>query len=96
MVGYLIAHIIVNDPEGFGAYREQVPGVVAHFGGRYLVRGGAMRGVEGDMFRERLTVIAFDSLAAAEAFYGSDAYAPLKQLRIDTTKSDVAIVAGLD
>ena len=42
MPGYLIANLKVTDPEGFERYRAAVPPVIAQYGGRYLVRGGAM------------------------------------------------------
>lgn len=63
MAGYLIAHLDVTDPEGFEAYRAKVPAVIAQYGGRYLIRGGAVEAVEGDWTVPRLVVLAFDSVA---------------------------------
>ena len=41
--GYMVVHLDVTDPEQFEKYREKVPATSAKFGGRYLVRGGAMK-----------------------------------------------------
>ena len=38
--GYVIGQIDVTDPEAYKEYAAKVPATIAHFGGRYLVRGG--------------------------------------------------------
>jgi uncharacterized protein (DUF1330 family) len=38
----LIAAIRITDPELLEEYRRRVPAVIEVFGGRYLVRGGAI------------------------------------------------------
>ena len=45
MSAYLIANIEVTDPPLFAQYGALVPAMVARFGGRYLVRGGAITNV---------------------------------------------------
>ena len=92
---YLIADIRVHDPQGFAAYREQVPEVVARFGGRYLVRGGAMHDLEGEASFVRLTIIEFPSRDAARTFYDSPDYAPLRTLRERAATSTMTLVEGV-
>ena len=94
MPGYLIANIKVTDPEGFERYRAGVPAVIAQFGGRYLVRGGAMERVENAEGFNRVIVLEFPSLAAARAFYDSPEYAPLLKLRLDSTESQAILIEG--
>ena len=94
MAAYLIANIEVQDREGFDAYREQVVAVIERYGGRYLVRGGAIHPLEGDLGLKRLVVVEFPSLDAARRFYDSEAYAPLLKLRAGSTVSQVALVEG--
>ncbi len=69
MAGYIIAEVEVTDPETYATYRAQTPGVVARYGGRFLVRGGAAELLEGDDPPARLVVIAFSDVAAARRFY---------------------------
>jgi len=94
MPGYLIANVKVTDPEGFERYRAGVPAVIAQYGGRYAVRGGAMERLENADGFIRMVVLEFPSLEAARAFYFSPEYAPLLKLRIETTESQVMLVDG--
>ena len=57
MSAYLIANIEVTDPPLFAQYGALVPAMVTRFGGRYLVRGGAITNVEGAL---GLTCVAAD------------------------------------
>ena len=93
--GYLVADIQITDPERFDEYRRLVPAVIAQFGGRYLVRGGAFHAVEMPDAFHRLVVLEFDSVEQAGRFYGSEEYAPLLRMRVESTKSAVAIVEGI-
>ena len=94
MKAYLIANITVTDPERYRSYRTAVPPVAAQYGGRFLVRAGAVHPLEGEFGFDRFVVIEFLSLEAARKFYDSPEYAPLLKLRMETTKSQVAVVEG--
>jgi uncharacterized protein (DUF1330 family) len=94
MPAYLIANIEVTDPAGFERYRAAVPAVIAAHGGRYLVRGGEKHVLEGNLPLQRLVILEFPSVQAAQAFYDSPDYAPLLKLRLDSTRSDAVIVEG--
>jgi uncharacterized protein (DUF1330 family) len=94
MAAYLIANITITDPERFLTYRTQVPKVIEQYGGRYLVRGGTVHPLEDDVGFDRFIVIEFPSLESARGFYNSPEYAPLLKLRMETTKSQIAIVEG--
>lgn len=96
MAGYLIANVDVRDSEGFERYRQAVTPVIAKFGGRYLVRGGEVRNVEGDLGISRLVVLEFPTLEDAERFYRSPDYAPILQMRLDSAVSSLALVAGYE
>ncbi len=94
MTAYFIANIEIRDLDKFNAYREKVPPVIEKFGGRYLVRGGELHAIEGDLGLKRLVVLEFPSMEAARRFYDSPDYAPLLQLRLDSTASDLVLVEG--
>jgi len=94
MPAYLVANITITDPERYPRYRAQVPQVLAQYGGRFLVRAGAVHPLEGDLGLDRFVVIEFPSLEAARRFYDSPEYAPLLKLRMETTKSEVALIEG--
>ena len=92
--GYLVANISVTDPERYEGYRHKVPDVIAQYGGRYLVRAGTVVNVEGDLGLDRFVVLEFPSVQDAWNFYKSPEYAPLLELRRETTLSRVVIVEG--
>ena len=95
MAGYLIANIDVHDPETFAKYRDQVAPLIAKFGGRYLVRGGALEQVEaGAASFKRVVILEFPSLAEVKRFYESADYAPVLELRLKSSKGEVALVEG--
>ena len=95
MPAYLIANIDVHDPATFETYRQQVPPVIASFGGRYLVRGGEVLPVEGDPGLKRVVVLEFPSLEDARRFWHSPEYEPVKRLRERSATCQVALVDGV-
>jgi uncharacterized protein (DUF1330 family) len=95
MSAYVIADVEVLDSAGYEQYRQQVPATIAAFGGRYLVRGGAVAALEGDWLPKRCVILEFPSMAQLEAWYESPAYVPLRALRERTTKSRLVKVEGL-
>jgi len=94
MSAYFIVDIEVTDQEAYENYRSQVPALVAKHGGKYLVRGGDFKVLEGDWTPHRLVVLEFPTSEAAKEFYDSDEYEPLKQLRINATNSSLIQVEG--
>ena len=94
MAAYLIANIDVRDAAGFDDYRQKVTSVIEKFGGRFLVRGGDIRHLEGKLPLDRLTVLEFPTMEAAQRFYDSAEYAPLLKLRLASTRSDLVLVRG--
>ena len=94
MAGYLIANLDVHDGATYDQYRQKVGAVIAHYGGRFIVRGGAIEPVEGDVAWKRVVVLEFPTYEAARRFYHSKEYAPLIALRAGAAKSDVILVDG--
>jgi uncharacterized protein (DUF1330 family) len=95
MAAYMIVDLTVTDPEGFATYREMVPPTIAAYGGKYLVRGGAISPMEGDWDPARITVLEFPSVERAKAWWDSPEYAEAKALRQRTAETKMIIVEGL-
>ena len=94
MSAYIIAEVEITDPETFEEYRKLVPPTIEAFGGRYMVRGGAIDSLEGDWQPTRLVVIEFDDAERAKAWHGSDLYAPAKALREASSNTRMIVVDG--
>ncbi len=92
--GYVIAEVDVTNPETFKEYAEKVPGTIAQYNGRYVVRGGKTISIEGDA-PKRFVVIAFDSMEKAKAWEDSPEYTAIKPIRHNSAKSRVFIAEGV-
>lgn len=95
MAAYLLANLTIRDAKAFESYRQAVPALIARFGGRYLVRGGAVEVKEGEPGLHRLIILEFPDMPAARAFYDSPDYAPLLALRLAAADGTVALVEGM-
>lgn len=95
MAAFILADIDITDPAGFEAYRQLVAPTISAGGGCYRVRGGRCEVLEGQWQPRRLVVLEFESMAAARAWYDSDAYAPAKAIRQRTARSNIVVVEGL-
>ena len=91
---YVIGEVEVTDPVTFQKYSEKVPGTMAAFNGRYLVRGGKTQALEGEA-PKRIVVIAFDSMEQAQAWDDSPAYDAIKPIRQSSAKSRLFIAEGV-
>ena len=92
---YWIAHVSVDDPEAYAAYRQANAAAFQKYGARFLVRGGEQQVMEGAL-RPRAVVIEFPSRDAAEACYHSPEYQAALALRQPVSTADLAIVEGWD
>jgi uncharacterized protein (DUF1330 family) len=92
--GYVVAQVEVTDAAKFQEYAKAVPSIVASYGGKYLIRGGAITPLEGEA-PKRLTVLAFDSVEKAKAFEDSPEYGKARPIRQASAKSTVFIAEGV-
>jgi len=93
---YVIADVMVSDPQRYAAYTALSPGAVAAAGGEFLVRGGPHETFEGDWVPGRLVVVRFPSLQAARAFHGSARYAEARAQRVGaTSRFNMVVVEGI-
>jgi len=95
MPAYLISTIEVTDPVGYEEYRKLVGPPLAKFGGKFLVRGGALEYMEGDWRPKRVVVVQFDNMEQARAFYTSPEYTEAIKVRQRTSKGSVLFVEGV-
>jgi uncharacterized protein (DUF1330 family) len=92
--GYWIARIDVSDPEPFKAYAAGATEAVNKYGGRYLARGGAYQGLEGET-RARNVVIEFPSMQAAIDCWNSPEYQAAKKHRDGNCDAQFVVVEGI-
>ena len=80
---YLIADAKIHDLEKYEVYKRLAKPIVEEFGGEYIVRGGRLDVTQADLWSpSRLVVIRFPNRGAALAFLSSEAYQPVKAIRL--------------
>jgi uncharacterized protein (DUF1330 family) len=90
---YFIACYDITDPDRYE--RDYVPGAeltVAAAGGEVVVASGSARQVEGRPPGQTV-VLRFPSEEAFRTWYEGSEYAPLLQVRLDTTTNATAVLA---
>jgi uncharacterized protein (DUF1330 family) len=92
MKAFVIAAETVNDETMFSEYRKAVPATVEAFGGKFIVRGGNLKLLEGQWPHPRLVIIEFPSREAAEGWYASPDYQKIIGLRHNSSVGNLVIV----
>ena len=95
MPAYVIADVrAVRDQDALVEYRRRNTDAVANHGGRFVIRGGEVELLEGAWDTLRMVVIEFPDVDAAHAWWASDEYAPLKELRRAASDTNIVLVEG--
>ena len=92
---YMIADIEIKDPEAYREYQALVPATIELYGDKYLVRGGEAMVVEGDWNPNRVVVLEFPDIEAAQRWAASPEYAPVAEIRHRAADSKAIIVEGV-
>jgi uncharacterized protein (DUF1330 family) len=95
MTAYVILDITVHDPVRYEDYKALAAPTLAPYGGRYLVRGGAVETLEGGWQPKRLVVLEFPDVERAKAWLNSEEYRPARALRQATASAQAIVVPGV-
>ena len=95
MAAYVIGEVEIRDMEDYKDYAKGVPATIAQYGGKYLVRGGAVNPKEGGWSPKRVVVLEFASMDQARKWYDSPEYAPLLAIRARAAASRLIFVEGV-
>jgi uncharacterized protein (DUF1330 family) len=74
MPAYWIARSRIFDPVAYKKYTDQVPGIIAKYGGKVLARGGRYEIMEGPETFRRFVVIEFPTFEQGVACFRSPEY----------------------
>ena len=91
---YLIAEIEVKNAEAYAEYTAQTPGLVARHGGKFIIRGGASKALEGD-WAGRLAVMEFADQVALESFWNDPDYRNIVGIRHKHSTGRIVAVEGV-
>ena len=94
--GYAVILLDVADQKTYARYATMATEMEARHGGRALVAGEAVEGVEGEWPAPRTVVLEFPSIEEARAWYNDPDYQQLIPLRRKATDSCVLLIEGLE
>ena len=95
MSAYLIARVDVTDMEQYKEYMKVTPDLIASHGGRFIARGGEPLTLEGDQETNRVVLVEFPSVEAAQNFYNSDGYQAAIKLRQGAANGQFIVIDGV-
>lgn len=95
MSAYVIVDVTVKDPVRYEEYKKLAGPTVAAYGGKYVVRGGALEVLEGDWPAERIVVLEFPSAERAKEWWSSAEYGEAKPIRYSAADSKLLVVEGV-
>jgi uncharacterized protein (DUF1330 family) len=81
MPAYIIADVTVTNEDQMKQYREWSTRAMQEHGAEVLVRGGRVVPLEDGWTPERIVVLKFKDLAAAQAYYDSETYTKAREVR---------------
>jgi uncharacterized protein (DUF1330 family) len=96
MSAYVIADIVVHDPDAYKEYAARVQATLAPFGGRFLVRGGPSETLEGDWQPQRVVVIQFPSAGHARGWHESPDYVEAMEIRLRASTGSLILAEGAE
>ena len=94
MPAYWLARGKVNDPAEYKKYADQVPAILAKYGGRALARGGRFQIMEGPDTFQRFVVIEFPTFEQGVACFTSAEYEKAAAFRRNGAGEVMPVIPG--
>ena len=94
MTAYIISRVTISDADAMKGYMAAAPESVHAYGGRYLVRTSDITALEKPAAYERMVVVEFPDKDSALAWYHSDEYRDLRDMRWKSADAHIVLVPG--
>jgi uncharacterized protein (DUF1330 family) len=95
MSAYVIVEIDIVDPAGYEEYKKLAGATVEKYGGKYVIRGGAVETLEGNWKPKRIVVLQFDSMQRAKEWLNCEEYREPRKMRHRTAKTKMIVVESV-
>ena len=90
----IVVDFEITDAEGLASLSDKLAAEVTGHGGRYLVQGGAVSVIGGDLAAEHITLIEFDNPEQVSALVESQKFTELRKLRRGFVKASAFSIEG--
>ena len=94
MPAYLLVRANVHDMAQYRQYMQHTPAILEKYGGEFLTRGGDKVVLEGPDAPERIVLIRFPTMQAAQDMYNSPEYQAAIQLRAQAADASFVVIEG--
>ena len=95
MPTYVFAELEITNWTGLEPYRVAVGKTIAQYGGRFLVRGGATRLLEGGPEPKLIVIVEFPDAASFDRWWNSPEYKEILPSRLDNSTGRLFVVEGV-
>jgi uncharacterized protein (DUF1330 family) len=92
---YIIANVTVTNADQYAEYRKLSSQAIQAHGAEVCVRGGKVEVLEGDWHPQRLVVLKFPNVEAANKFYASPEYGKAREARAGAAIMRMIVVEGV-
>lgn len=94
MAAYILIDVDVTDEATYEGLAERAAAAVEAHGGKYLVRAGSAKALQGDWKPRRLVLVEFESAEGVERWRNSSDALQLRELLNRVSKANVVMVEG--
>jgi len=91
MKAYAILDLDIHDPDGYSKYPPLVWPLIEKHDGKIIHRISDFEAVEGDWPPKRILIVEFPDKSTAKAFLDDPEYQPIKDIRLGTARTLMAI-----
>lgn len=96
MAGYFLVDVTWHDEELRAPYLARVDETITAFGGEFVARNPELDATEGDWGVDGVfLLLRFPTAARAREWYGSEDYAPLRDLRHRGARTKMLLFEGV-
>jgi uncharacterized protein (DUF1330 family) len=96
MAAYVLSEIVeILDQALMEKYRSLAPTSIERYGGRYIVRGGAIEKLEGDWMPHAIVIVEFPTMGRAQEWYQSLEYAEALTIRPQALNRRLFFIEGV-
>ncbi|MDB5231491.1 MAG: hypothetical protein JWN76_2296 [Chitinophagaceae bacterium] len=94
MPAYIIVDVHITDPASYEEYKKLTPSSIAAYEGKFIVRGGETKTLEGDWKTGRIVVLEFPTAERAMEWWNSPEYSPAKLIRQSAATTNMILAEG--
>lgn len=95
MPAYILVEIEIHNPELYEEYKQLTPASISEYQGRFIVRGGKTKILEGSYENKRRVILEFPSFQIAASWWCSEDYTKARKIREKAATTNMILLEGV-